>query len=213
MKCIIAWARSIWVLYNTKDVCVILSVVVQLHCSFRTRQRYPCKLESSTECFFYQTYHFNFQENHAGSDAFAMSDVSVFASILKFSSKLISTHGSAVWLKLVTVPSFLRIACSLYWKGFELWSFLDCVVNSLTAEGQLSSQLTYFFCVSNGLVFLINDTGLSFVFKNLFVKSIWHTKIFLRESQFVKLKSFRHICSKSSFLDCELSVLFHNFYT
>ena len=43
-------------------------------------------------------------------DAFAMSDLSIFASILKYSSKLFSTHASAVWLKLVTGSSFLNDA-------------------------------------------------------------------------------------------------------
>ena len=74
-----------------------------------------------------------------------MSDLSIFASMRKLSSKLTFTHGSAVLLKLVTVTPFLSIAYSYCWKVFELSRFPDCVVNLLSAESQLNSQLTYFF--------------------------------------------------------------------
>ena len=176
-----------------------------------------------TKCFFYQICFFKFSGSPDISDiceikwkisidAFAMSDLSIFASVLKFSSKLISTHGLTVRLKLVKMSYFFSITSSYCWNSFELWSFLDCLVNSLTA-GQLSSQFTSFFCVSNGLVFLIKDINLSFVFKNLFVKCFWQTKTNLKESLFVLLTSFGHICSKSTFLDREKSALSHRFYS
>ena len=69
----------------------------------------------------------------------------------------------------------------------------------------------FFFCFSNELIFLINDARLSFVFKNLFLKCFWHTKIVFRESQVVVLTSFSHICSEFSFQDLEISALSHHF--
>ena len=139
--------------------------------------------------------------------------ISLFSLPSRNFHKLSFTHGSTVWLNFVTVTPYLNIVYSYCWKGFELWSFLDFVVILLTADRELSSQLTYFICVRNGLAFLIIETNLFFVFKNLFVKCFWHTKWIFRETQFVPLTSFSHICSKSSFLDCEIPVLSRHFYS
>ena len=84
---------------------------------FWTWQRYPCKLESPTKYVFLSNILFKLSSNYNVSDicelkwkssidAFAISDLSIFASILKISSKIISTHVPAVWLKLVTVSFF-----------------------------------------------------------------------------------------------------------
>ena len=88
---------------------ITLSVLVHWHWSFWTRQCHACKLESSTKYFFFLTnVLFKLSGNHEVSDicelnwkssidSFAMSDLSIFASIGKFLSKLISTLGSTVW--------------------------------------------------------------------------------------------------------------------
>ena len=78
-------------------------------------------------------------------------------------------YGSNLWWFLL----FWALRSHIVEKALSCEVFIDCVVNSSTA-GQLSSQITYFFCVSNWLVFLINDTRVLFVFKNLFLMCFWH---------------------------------------
>ena len=98
--------------------------------------------------------------------------------------------------------SFLIIVWLCSWKGIKRWSYLSYVIDLWTTEVQWGLQILSVLSVGTGLCFPIIVTGLSFVFKNLSMKCLYHTKIFFWGSQAVLLLNF----SQFSFQELHSSV-------